>query len=57
MCSAFLFLGVIIGFFASPIKKGIGNNSGNRYTIEKYISCDEPSDEDDYENDEEDLKF
>lgn len=54
MCSAFLFLGVIIGFFVSPIKKGIGNDSGNRYTIEKYISSDEPSYEDD---DEEDLKF
>lgn len=25
----FLLLGIIIGFLAGPIKKGIGNNNGN----------------------------
>lgn len=55
MCSAFLFLGVIVGFFISPIKKGIGNGSGNRYTIDKYIRSDDELSED--EDEDEDLKF
>jgi len=33
LIGAVLFLsGIIIGFFISPIKQGIGNNSGNNIT-------------------------
>lgn len=45
-CTAFLFLGVILGFFIAPIKKGIscGNNNGNHNTFsdnETSIKSDE----------------
>jgi len=31
LCTTFLLLGIVLGFFLAPIKKGIsiGNNSGN----------------------------
>jgi hypothetical protein len=37
MASAFLFMGMVIGFLISPIKKGMGSHSGNSYKIDKYI--------------------
>jgi len=37
------FIGVTLGFFTAPIKKGIGNNSGN--TTHNYYGNNEPSDE------------
>ena len=35
--AAFLFFGIVLGFVLSPVKRGIGNDSGNNYKIEKYI--------------------
>jgi hypothetical protein len=45
LIGAVLFLsGIIIGFFISPIKQGIGNNSGNN-TTNHYNNEKEEKDE------------
>lgn len=43
MSTAFLFMGMVIGFLISPVKKGMGNNSGNNYRIDKYIKSNKES--------------
>lgn len=59
----FLFLGIIIGFLWSPIKKGIycGNNSGNTYGRNElgYDPADWDEDEEEYSDEigEDDIKF
>jgi hypothetical protein len=46
MSAAFLFFGMMLGFLVSPVKRGVGNDYGNHYKIEKYIKKGEESSDD-----------
>lgn len=56
-----ILFGIVVGFLASPVKHGIGNNSGNYYgkpcdNNEPHMCCDDDEEEKYYE-DEDDIKF